>query len=170
MRQAPALLFLLAAASAAALAETPYERDQREQLEQYQRQHGLSPQQQQAQRWQREWREQHPGEPLPSFGALEKLHRAETQQNINQGFAQMRQRRQAELRQEYLLSRQQQERRLAAQHVTWTAAQWQNWDHQYDLAKQQQAKDYLEGERQAGEIFEAQRKQEESEKLWKDAR
>jgi len=65
-------------------AETPYERDQREQLEKYQQQHGLSPQVLQAQRWQQEWRQQHPNEPMPTLGALEKLHRQEILQNMNQ--------------------------------------------------------------------------------------
>jgi len=64
----------------------------------------------------------------------------------------MRQRRQAELQHEYQLSRQRQEQINAGQHVTWTAAQWKNWDSEYDRQKQQQAQDYLNNIKKAGEM------------------
>jgi hypothetical protein len=151
----------------AARAETPYERDQREMLEKYQREHGLSPQVQQAQRWEREWKEQHPGQPVPSAGALQKLHREETTANINAGFAKMRAQRQAELQREYQLSRSHQERALAAQHITWTPQQWKAWDRQYDLAQQQKAKDYLRAVELSGEMARKEREREEQEKFLK---
>ena len=86
------------------------------------------------------------------MGILEKMHRGEIIQNMNNDFAQMRQRRQAELQHEYQMSRQHQEHINAAQHVTWTAAQWKNWDNEYDRQKQQQAQDYLNAIKQAGEM------------------
>lgn len=146
-------------------AESPYERDQREQLENYQRQHGLSPQQQQTQRWQQEWRQQHPNEPLPNAGVLQKMHRQEIIENTNRDFARMRQQRQAQLRHEYQLSRERQERILASQHVVWTAQQWHDWDRQYDLAQQQKAKDYLKGVAEAGEMTRAEMAREEEERI-----
>jgi hypothetical protein len=148
-------------------AETPYERDQREQLETYQQQHALSPQVLQAQRWQQEWRQQHPNEPMPTLGALEKLHRQEILQNMNQDFAKMRQERQAQLQREYLLSKQNQMRILASQHVTWTPQQWKEWDRQYDLAQQQKAQDYLNAVRQAGEMSRTEMAQEEQDRIRK---
>jgi hypothetical protein len=117
---------------------------------------GLTPQAQQAARWQREWTEQHPGEPMPSFGKLEKMHRGEIIQGINSTWNQTRQNRQNELRSNYLLSRRNQEQKLAAQHVTWSPQQWSNWDTEYRQQMQQHAKDYLEGVRQAGEIWQYQ--------------
>ena len=90
------------------------------------------PQVQQYERWKQEWYQQHPNEPLPIFPVLEKMHHGEIIQNMNNDFALMRQRRQAELQHEYQLSKQHQEQINAAQHVTWTAAQWKNWDREYD--------------------------------------
>lgn len=147
----------------AARAETPYEMDQREQMEHYQSQHALSPQVQQTQRWEQEWRQQHPNEPVPNLGILEKMHRGEIIDNMNRGFAQMRQQRQATLQQNYALSKQHQQQMLAAQHITWTPQQWQEWDRQYDAGQRAQAQAYLEGLKQAGEIEEAQRRQREIE-------
>jgi hypothetical protein len=149
----------------AARAETPYERDQREQLKKYQQQHGLSPQVLQAQRWQQEWRQQHPNEPMPTLGALEKLHRQEILQTMNQDFAKMRQERQAQLQREYLLSKQHQQQILASQHVTWTPQQWKEWDRQYDLAQQQKAQDYLKAMAEAGEMSRAEMAQEEQDRI-----
>ena len=146
-------------------AETPYERDQREQLEKYQQQHGSSPQVLQAQRWQEEWRQQHPNEPMPTLGALEKLHRQEILQNMDQDFAKMRQERQAQLQREYLLSKQHQQQILASQHVTWTPQQWKEWDRQYDLAQQQKAQDYLNAVKQAGEMSRTEMAQEEQDRI-----
>ena len=149
----------------AAHAETPYEKDQREMLERYQHEHGTSAQVLQGQRWQQEWRQQHPNEPMPSFGALEKLHRQEIISNTNQGFARMRQERQAKLQRDYLLSKQNQQRILASQHITWSAQQWKNWDREYDLTMQQRAQDYLKAVEQAGEMARAEKAREEEEKL-----
>ena len=151
----------------AAHAETPYERDQREQLQKYQQQHGLSPQVLQTQRWQQEWRLQHPNEPTPTPGALQKLHRQETLENINQGFVKMRQERQAQLQREYLLSKQSQQRILDSQHISWTPQQWKEWDRQYDLAQQQKAKDYLKAVAEAGEMSKTEMAREEQERIRK---
>jgi hypothetical protein len=152
----------------AARAESPYERDQREMLERYQQQHGLSPQVQQSQRWQREWRQQHPNEPMPNFAELEKLHRQEITDNMHAGFAKMRQARQAELQRNYQMSRQNQEQKLAAQHITWSAQQWKDWDRDYDLQQQQRAQDYLKAAAQAGEFARAEKAREEEEKARKN--
>jgi len=165
-----ALLACAAVWAAAARAETPYERNQREQLEKYQREHGLSPQVEQAQRWEREWKEQHPGQPVPNAGVLQKLHRDETTANIHAGFAQMRAQRQAELRRQHQMARDHQARQLAARHITWTPAQWQAWERQYDLDQQRRAQDYLKATQQAAEIDLAQREREEDEKRWKQQR
>jgi hypothetical protein len=151
----------------AAQAETPYEKDQREMLERDQREHGTSAQVQQRLRWEKEWRQQHPNEPMPSAGALQKLHREEIISNMNQGFARMRQERQAKLQQDYLLSKQIQQRKLAEQHITWSAEQWKNWDREYDRAMQQRAQDYLKAVEQAGEFARAEKAREEEEKLRK---
>jgi hypothetical protein len=148
-----------------AQAETPYEKDQREMQERYQHEHGTSAQVLQAQRWQQEWRQQHPNEPMPSFGALEKLDREEIISNTNQDFARMRQERQAKLKRDYLLSKQNQQRKLASQHITWTAEQWKNWDREYDRAMQQRAQEYLKAVEQAGEMARAEKAREEEEKL-----
>ncbi len=150
-----------------AQAETPYEKNQREMLERYQQEHGLSEQVQQAERWKQEWRQQHPNEPMPSFGALEKLHRKEIISNTNQDFAKMRQERQAKLKRDYLLSKQNQQRKLASQHITWTAEQWKQWDREYDLAMQQRAQDYLKAVELDGEMARAEKAREEEEKLRK---
>ena len=157
----------LAGASSVAHAETPYERDQREQLEKAQREGKLSPQVAQRLRWEQEWRAQHPGEPMPNPGQMQKLHSAEIMANTNAGFARMRAQRQAELQREYQLSRANQQRQLAAQHITWTPQQWQAWDRQYDRAQQQKAQAYLDGVKQAGEIDRMQREQQERDRIFK---
>lgn len=146
---------------AAAYAESPYEQDQRQQLEQYQREHGLSPAVVQAQRWKREWQEQHPNEPVPNAGVLQKLHRQETLDNIQRGFTKMRQERDAELLRNYQLSRQHQQRILAAQHVTWTAEQWREWNRQYDEGLRAQVRSYEEGRRINADIIEMERQRRE---------
>ena len=146
---------------AAACAETPYEMDQRQQLEQYQREHGLSPEVAQAQRWKREWQEQHPNEPVPNAGVLQKLHRQETLDNIDRGFAAMRRRRADELLHNYQLSRQHQQQILNAQHVTWTAAQWNEWNRQYDEGLRAQVRAYEEGRRINAELIEMERQRRE---------
>jgi len=152
---------------AATHAESPYEQNQREMLERYQKEHGLSPQVQQAERWKQEWKQQHPNEPMPSFGVLEKLHREETISTMKQDFAKMREERQAKLKRDHLLSKQKKQRELAAQHVTWTAEQWKQWDREYDLEMQQRAQDYLKAVEQAGEMARLEREREEAEKLRK---
>ena len=163
-----ALLFTcFAGAAITVMAETPYERDQREQLEKAQREGKLSPQVAQRLRWEQEWRTQHPGEPMPNAGQMQKLHRDEIIANTNAGFARMRAQRQAELQRQYQLSRANQQRQLAAQHITWTPQQWQAWDRQYDRAQQQKARDYLNGVRQAGEIDSMQREQAERDRIFK---
>ncbi len=123
-------------------------REMTRQALQQQAQQGQSPQVQQGERWEQEWRQQHPGEPMPSFGALEKMHRGEIMQNMNAGFARMRQNRQAELQRNYLWAKQNQEGILARQHITWSSQQWANWNRQYDQEQHQRANDYLEGVRQ----------------------
>jgi hypothetical protein len=124
---------------ATAGAETPFEKSQREDQEHYQQQHGVSPQAAQARRWEQEWRQQHPNEPMPSFGALEKMHRQEIIANTNRGFAAMRKARQQQLQREYLMARQLQQRQLDARHVVWSPQQWHRWDQQYEQEHQQAA-------------------------------
>jgi hypothetical protein len=167
MKSVMTILALMATLAGAAHAETPYERDQREQLEKAQREGTLSPQVVQRLRWEQEWRTQHPGEPMPNPGEMQKLHRAEIIANSNAGFAKMRAQRQAELQRQYQLSRANQQRQLDAQHITWTPQQWQAWNRQYDRAQQQKAQDYLNAVRQAGEIDRMQREQEERDKYLK---
>ncbi len=79
----------------------------------------------------------------------------------------MRQERQAKLQQDYLLSKQIQQRKLAEQHITWSAEQWKNWDREYDRAMHQRAQDYLKVVEQAGEFARAEKAREEEEKLRK---
>ena len=167
MKTSALILSLLAALAGAAHAETPYERDQREQLEKAQREGTLSPQVAQRLRWEAEWRQQHPGEPMPNPGQMQKLHRDEIIANTNAGFAKMRAQRQAQLQHEYQMSRANQQRQLDARHIAWTPAQWKEWDRQYDRAQQQKAQDYLNGVRQAGEIDRMQREQEERDRIYK---
>jgi hypothetical protein len=151
-------------AATPAIADNSWEEQQRQNAQmqrqalQQQAAQGYSPSVGMGQRWEAEWRQQHPGEPMPSFGALEKLHRSEIMNNTNQGFAQMRANRQAELQRNYSMAKQNQERENAARHITWSAQQWQAWDRQYDGQMRQNAQDYLNGVRQAGDIF---RKEEE---------
>ena len=167
MKPGMTILALLAGLACAAHAETPYERDQREQLEKAQREGTLSPQVQQRLRWEAEWRQQHPGEPMPNPGQMQKLHRDEIMANTNAGFAKMRAQRQAQLQHEYQMVRANQQRQNEAHHVTWTAVQWKEWDRQYDRAQQQKAQDYLNGVKQAGEIDQMQRDQEERDRIFK---
>lgn len=170
MKTTVLILSLMTSVAGAALAETPYEADQRQQMEKYQREHGVSPQVAQSQRWAAEWRAQHPGQPLPNEGQLQKLHRDETQANIQAGFAKMRARRQAELQREYQISRAYQQRQLAAQHITWTPQQWQAWDRRYDQAQHQKANDYLRAVQQAGEINQAEREHDEQQRIFNSQR
>lgn len=77
----------------------------------------------------------------------------------------MRQERQAKLKRDYLLSKQNQQRKLASQHITWSAEQWKNWDREYDRTMQQRARNYLNAVEQAGETARAEKAREEEEKL-----
>lgn len=151
----------------AARAETPYEADQRQQMQKAQ---NKSPQVLQAERWEREWKEQHPGQPVPNMGVLQKLHRQETLATMNAGFAQMHARRQAELRRAHDMSRNHQAKILADQHITWTPQQWQAWERQYDREQRQRAQDYLNAQRQAAEIDRMERERQEQEKYFKKNR
>lgn len=126
-------------------------REMTRQALQQQAQQGPSPQVQQAERWEREWKEQHPNEPVPNFGVLSKMHRGELLNNMNTGFARMRQNRQAELQRNYGLVRQMQQQKNTAAGVTWSNAQWQQWDKTYDNDQRQAANNYLEGIRREGE-------------------
>ena len=166
MKTCVLFLSLLAGLAGNAMAETPYERDQREQLEKAQREGTLSPQVAQRLRWEQEWRTQHPGEPMPNPGQMQKLHQAEIIANTNAGFAKMRAQRQAQLQHEYQLSRANQQRQLDAQHIHWTPQQWQQWDRQYDQAQRQKAQAYLDGVRQAGEINQAEREHDEQQRIF----
>jgi len=141
-------------------------REMQRQALQQQAQQGYSPQVQQGQRWEQEWRQQHPGEPMPSFGALEKMHRGETMSNLNAGMSRMWQNRQAELRRNRLWARQNQENDLARQHITWTSQQWANWDREYDAEQRQRAQEYLEAVRQAAEHDKAEREEQERRKMY----
>lgn len=89
------------------------------------------------------------------------MHRGEIMQNMNSGFARMRQNRQTELQRNHLWAKQNQENILARQHITWSSQQWANWDRQYDQEERQRANDYLEAARQAGELDKAAREEEE---------
>jgi len=111
----------------------------------------LAPQVLQSERWRQEWIQQHPGQPVPSFGVLEHLHAAETMSEINSGFDKMREARQAQLQQEHQMAKKMQERTLAAQNIKWSAQQWQNWDNEYDQQMHQRANEYSEAVRQSGE-------------------
>lgn len=115
-----------------------------------------SPQVLRAERWRREWAQQHPGQPVPNDGVLQKLHRNEILQDIRTSGAQMRANRQAELRQNYLASRSFQQRKLDSQGIRWSPQQWANRDARYRNEQIQRARDYEEARRQAGEIQQMQ--------------
>ncbi len=160
-------ILALLACTAAAHAETPYERDQREQLEKAQREGTLSPQVQQRLRWEAEWRAQHPGQALPNAGQMQKLHGAEIQAQIRAGGAKMWADRQAELRRQHERARADQQRQLDARHVRWTPAQWQQWERDYTLARKKEAEDYGKAVALSGEMARQEHEREEQEKLWK---
>lgn len=161
-----AVLMSMLLLAGAAVAETPYERDQREQMEKAQSEGKLSPDAVQRLRWEQEWRQQHPGEPMPNPGQMQKLHRGEIIANTNAGFARMRAQRQAQLQHEYQVTRAHQAQVNAQNHVTWTPAQWQAWDRQYDRAQQQKAEDYKRGVEQAGEINRMEREHDEQQRIY----
>jgi hypothetical protein len=106
---------------------------------------GLSGQALQAQRWEQQWVTEHPGQPIPNPGQLQKMHTGEIQAEITAGGRQMWAGRQAELQSNYLMAKQMQQSKLAAQHTTWSPAQWANWDRSYDQSQQDQAEAYKRG-------------------------
>jgi hypothetical protein len=115
-----------------------------------QAQQPVRPQVLQYQRWQNEWKQQHPGEPMPSLGVLEHMHEQELLANTQADGQRMWAARQAELKANYQQARQMQAQRNAAQHVTWDSQQWANWDKAYDQQMHQQAIDYEHAREQAG--------------------
>jgi hypothetical protein len=108
------------------------------------------PQVAQYERWKQEWAQQHPGEPLPNMGVLEKMHRDEITTNIRQDGAAMWARRRQEVQARYQMAKQMQQSKNAAQHVTWTQQQWTQWDKQYDQEQRQAAQDYINAAAQSG--------------------
>lgn len=148
-------------------AESPYERDQRQQMERAQQAGTLSPDAQKMLRWQQEWRQKHPGEPMPNAGRLEKMHRDEITATMNQDWANRRALRQEQLKRNYLMARQMQARQLARQRITWTPQQWKQWDEEYVAQQKQDAQDYLKAWAQMGEMARQEKEREEQEKLWK---
>ena len=106
-----------------------------------------------------------PERPTPNPGELQKLHRQEIINNTNQGFAKMRQARQAKLQHDYLLSKQHQAQILASQHITWTPQQWKEWDRQYDLQQQRIAQDYLKAAAMSGQMAREEAAQEQADRI-----
>jgi hypothetical protein len=121
-----------------------------------QAQQPVRPQVLQYQRWQNEWKQQHPGEPMPSLGVLEHMHEKELVANTHVDGQRMWAARQAELKANYQKARQMQEQKNAARHVTWNSQQWANWDKAYDQQMHQQAIDYEHAREQAGEELRAE--------------
>lgn len=109
------------------------------------------PQVVQYERWKQEWQQQHPGEPLPNMGELEKLHHDEIMSNIKRDGADMWASRQQELRAKHQMAREMQEKKNAAQGITWSQAQWAQWERQYDGDQRQQAQDYVNAWGKMGE-------------------
>jgi hypothetical protein len=116
----------------------------------------VRPQVLQYQRWQNEWKQQHPGEPMPSLGVLEHMHEKELVANTQADGQRMWAARQAELKANYQKARQMQGQKNAAQHITWNTQQWANWDKAYDQQMHQQAIDYEHAREQAGEELRAE--------------
>jgi hypothetical protein len=125
---------------------------QRQALQQQQVQQVNNPRIGQYERWKQEWLQTHPGQPVPSMGVLEHMHEGQIIQQSNEGFAKMRAQRQAQLQAEYQMVKRNQEQQLAAQHITWTAQQWQAWDREYDQQHKQRAQEYLDAVKYAGEM------------------
>ena len=121
-----------------------------------QAQQPVRPQVLQYQRWQDEWRQTHPGAPMPTLAEFEKMHSAEIQDQVRQRGQQMWAARQAELKANYQKARDMQAQKNAAQHVTWNKQQWDNWDKAYDQQMHQQAIDYEKAREQAGEELRAE--------------
>ena len=166
-------LIVIAAAAAPALAQQQLTPAQQQQAQNWaeqqarnaamtqsalaqQAQQPVRPQVLQYQRWQNEWKQQHPGEPMPSLGVLEHMHEKELVANTQADGQRMWAARQAELKANYQRARQMQEQKNAAQHVTWNSQQWATWDKAYDLEMRQQAIDYERARQQAGEELRAE--------------
>lgn len=115
-------------------------------------------------RWQAEWRAQHPGEPMPNDGKLQKLHRDELIQQSNADWAAGRKLRQQELRREYLLSRANQQHINEKNGVKWTDAQWRAWDQRYSDEHKKQAEDFARNWEMMGEMARQRAAQEEWER------
>lgn len=115
-------------------------------------------------RWQAEWRTQHPGEPMPNDGKLQKLHRDELMQQSRADWAAGRKIRQEELRHEYLMSRANQQHINAKNGVKWTDAQWRAWDQRYSDEHKKQAEDFARNWEMMGEMARQRAAQEEWER------
>lgn len=115
-------------------------------------------------RWQAEWRAQHPGEPMPNDGVLQKEHRGELIQLMDAGAQAGHQQRQEELRREHLLSRYNQQQINKKNGVTWTDAQWLAWDKRYNDEHRQNAEDFVRNWAAMGEMARQQAAQEEFER------
>ncbi|MEO8466802.1 MAG: hypothetical protein ABI640_15805 [Gammaproteobacteria bacterium] len=112
-------------------------------------------------RWQKEFRKDHPGQPMLSDGQLQKLHRDELIAQSNKDMADGRELRQQQLRHEYLLLRHDQMQTNAKNGVTWNAAQWRAWDEEYNRQREDQARAWLQAWYQMGELAREQAIQEE---------
>jgi hypothetical protein len=112
-------------------------------------------------RWQAQYRAEHPGQPMPNDGVLQKLHRNELIQQSNADWDAGRKEREATLRREYLLSRYNQQQINAKNGVKWTDAQWRAWDQRYSDEHQKQAEDFAKNWALMGEMARQQAMQEE---------
>ena len=115
-------------------------------------------------RWQAEWRAQHPGDPMPNDGVLQKLHRNELIQQSNADWDAGRKKRQEALRREYFLSRYNQQQINAKNGTKWTDAQWRAWDQHYNAEHKQQAEDFARNWEKMGEMARERAMQEEYER------
>ena len=104
------------------------------------------------QRWTEEWKQQHPGQPVPNAGLIEKMHSAEIKQQIQQSGREMWAKRQADIRADYQAARHRQELQNQANHVTWTAGQWAQWNDSYQAARKAEAAAYMNGSGMSGEM------------------
>ena len=112
-------------------------------------------------RWQAQWRAEHPGQPLPNDGVLQKLHRNELIQQMNSDWDAGRKLRQEELRREYMLSRYNQQQINAKSGIKWTDAQWRAWDQRYIAEHKLQAEEFARNWELMGEMARQRAMQEE---------
>jgi hypothetical protein len=117
--------------------------------------------QQRLARWQAQYRAEHPGQPMPNDGVLQKLHRDELIKQTNADWDAGRKERQDELKREYLLSRYNQQQINTKNGVKWTDAQWRAWDQRYSDEHQKQAEDFAKSWALMGEMARQQAMQEE---------